>query len=296
MRLLHAVSNGFVNVCVGTGLWRLLGTKLPEGAKTLIEERLKYTDRELARKGLRPGYKAAGDIHLEAGGIGGGGGGYAAASASSRPASAAIPHMAGPPSPRIPSSPSTKAGRPPSPAAGRPPSPGGVRRSSASPVPQTTAAPRGGGHAGGSILTGVAQPQQRASGIPSPSKAPAAGAGTYGYGYAPDGASNGGAATSMSFLRGSSANWSAGGVAVGVGGMGTPDVSGGGVAAGGLTLQSLNKAGEKELRGDMELCIRLLQSEWFKWGWGALSVFVCSCTTTPPPGYNIGDMWLQFVS
>jgi len=39
------------------GLWRLLDGKVGDAAKTLIEERLKYTDKELARAGLHPGYR-----------------------------------------------------------------------------------------------------------------------------------------------------------------------------------------------------------------------------------------------
>jgi hypothetical protein len=39
-------------------MWRLLG-KLTDQQKSLIEERLKYTDKELAKKGVRPGYRGA---------------------------------------------------------------------------------------------------------------------------------------------------------------------------------------------------------------------------------------------
>lgn len=39
-----------------TGIWRLLG-KLGDQARTLVEERLKYTDKQWAKQGLRAGYK-----------------------------------------------------------------------------------------------------------------------------------------------------------------------------------------------------------------------------------------------
>ncbi len=46
-----------VCVCVCAGLWRHLGNKLTDSAKTLIEERLKYADKQLAKNGLAPGYR-----------------------------------------------------------------------------------------------------------------------------------------------------------------------------------------------------------------------------------------------
>jgi len=41
------------------GLWRLLDGKLPDASRALIEERLKYTDKQLTRAGLYPGYRYA---------------------------------------------------------------------------------------------------------------------------------------------------------------------------------------------------------------------------------------------
>jgi hypothetical protein len=40
----------------GAGMWKLLG-RLTDQQKSLIEERLKYVDKELAKKGLRAGYR-----------------------------------------------------------------------------------------------------------------------------------------------------------------------------------------------------------------------------------------------
>ena len=44
------------------GMLRMLDGKVPDASKTLIEERLKYTDKELARAGLRPGYRCASSL------------------------------------------------------------------------------------------------------------------------------------------------------------------------------------------------------------------------------------------
>ena len=40
-----------------SGLWRLAG-KLTDQQRSLIEERLKYTDKELSKKGLRAGFRS----------------------------------------------------------------------------------------------------------------------------------------------------------------------------------------------------------------------------------------------
>jgi hypothetical protein len=37
-------------------MWRWLG-KLTDQQRSLIEERLKYTDKELAKQGLKPGFR-----------------------------------------------------------------------------------------------------------------------------------------------------------------------------------------------------------------------------------------------
>ncbi|GAX77872.1 hypothetical protein CEUSTIGMA_g5314.t1 [Chlamydomonas eustigma] len=47
-----------VYCCEGDGMWKWLG-KLTDQQRSLIEERLKYTDKELAKQGLQPGFRAA---------------------------------------------------------------------------------------------------------------------------------------------------------------------------------------------------------------------------------------------
>lgn len=117
------------------GLWRHLG-KLSDASRTLVEERLKYTDKELAKKGVRPGYRAA-----EFG--------------EETPASGAT-HPA---SPR--NTASSSAMRPQSPSMIRPPSPSGGQRGSSSPTPMAISPspqPRSTGAttgSNGSILAGM---------------------------------------------------------------------------------------------------------------------------------------------
>ena len=61
------------------GLWKYVG-KLTDQQKSLIEERLKYTDKELAKRGLKAGHRAGqGEAQVgqgggRAGGARGGGG------------------------------------------------------------------------------------------------------------------------------------------------------------------------------------------------------------------------------
>uniref|UniRef100_A0A7S0RW58 TOG domain-containing protein n=1 Tax=Chlamydomonas leiostraca TaxID=1034604 RepID=A0A7S0RW58_9CHLO len=127
------------------GLWRYLG-KLTDASRTLVEERLKYTDKELAKKGLKPGYRAV-EFGEEA----------------PAPVAAPVPAATGlgamrPASPRgVAPSPSSM--RPPSPSGIRPPSPSGVRRSTnaipTAPSPIAARPATAAAAGGSSILAGM---------------------------------------------------------------------------------------------------------------------------------------------